>query len=49
MQACVTQGCKVDGILPGGLNVKRRAKDLYEQLSKEYGYSGNEVCLPWIG
>lgn len=50
MQACVTQGCKVDGILPGGLNVKRRAKDLYEQLSKEYGYSGNGglLAMDWV-
>lgn len=50
MQACVTQGCKVDGILPGGLNVKRRAKALYEQLSKEYGYSGNGglLAMDWV-
>lgn len=50
MQACVTQGCKVGGILPGGLNVKRRAKALYEQLSKEYGYSGNGglLAMDWV-
>lgn len=50
MQGCVTQGCKVDGILPGGLNVKRRAKALYEQLSKEYGYSGNGglLAMDWV-
>ncbi|MFC0820801.1 L-serine ammonia-lyase [Moraxella marmotae] len=50
MQACVAQGCKVDGILPGGLNVKRRAKALYEQLSKEYGYSGNGglLAMDWV-
>ncbi len=50
MQACVSQGYKVDGILPGGLNVKRRAKALYEQLSKEYGYSGNGglLAMDWV-
>lgn len=33
MQDCVTDGCHNDGILPGGLNVKRRAKAIYQQLS----------------
>ena len=35
MQDCVTQGCQNDGILPGGLDVKRRAQDLYAQLCAE--------------
>lgn len=34
MQDCVVEGCKNDGILPGGLKVKRRAPDLYKQLRK---------------
>lgn len=33
MQDCVVDGCQLDGILPGGLNVQRRAKAIYEQLS----------------
>ncbi len=33
MQACVRRGCQVDGILPGGMKVKRRAADLYQKLS----------------
>lgn len=50
MQSCVTQGCKKDGILPGGLNVKRRAKSLYDQLSKEYGKSadGGLLAMDWV-
>lgn len=32
MQDCVVAGCNNDGILPGGLKVKRRAPDLYRQL-----------------
>lgn len=32
MQDCVVEGCKNDGILPGGLKVKRRAPDLHRQL-----------------
>lgn len=33
MQECVNDGCRHDGILPGGLQVQRRAKAIYQQLS----------------
>ncbi|MEM1254588.1 MAG: L-serine ammonia-lyase [Cyanobacteria bacterium P01_H01_bin.21] len=33
MQACVERGCRTDGVLPGGLYVKRRAAELYRTLS----------------
>ena len=33
MQHCVNDGCRHDGILPGGLQVQRRAKAIYQQLS----------------
>lgn len=33
MQDCVNDGCHHDGILPGGLQVQRRAKAIYQQLS----------------
>lgn len=32
MRACVKKGCQTEGILPGGLNVKRRAAELYQKL-----------------
>ncbi|MGI9287345.1 MAG: L-serine ammonia-lyase [Pseudomonadales bacterium] len=32
MQDCVKNGCLNDGILPGGLKVRRRASALYQQL-----------------
>lgn len=52
MQACVRQGCKTDGILPGGLKVKRRAKALYDELSKEYGQAGHKdgslFAMDWV-
>jgi len=32
MQECVRNGCKHEGILPGGLKVQRRAPELYRQL-----------------
>jgi len=33
MQACVKRGCEVTGVLPGGMKVRRRAKDMYASLS----------------
>ena len=35
MQACVTRGCRTEGVLPGGLKVKRRAARLHRQLTNE--------------
>ncbi len=35
MQACVTRGCRTEGVLPGGLKVPRRAARLHRQLSSE--------------
>ena len=35
MQECVKAGCEQEGILPGGLKVRRRAPSLYKQLSEQ--------------
>ena len=35
MQECVTRGCHTEGVLPGGLKVKRRAARLHRQLTSE--------------
>lgn len=37
MEACQNRGLSTDGILPGGLKVRRRAKGIYEALKAEYG------------
>jgi len=34
MQDCVDAGCRTEGVMPGGLKVRRRAAGLYRQLSK---------------
>ncbi|PTX54818.1 L-serine dehydratase [Litoreibacter ponti] len=34
---CIDRGLRLDGILPGGLSVKRRAKNIHEQLRAEEG------------
>lgn len=37
MNACIDRGLSHDGILPGGLRVKRRAKKIHEALQAERG------------
>ena len=37
MTACIDRGLATDGILPGGLKVKRRAKGIHEKLLAERG------------
>lgn len=37
MNACIERGLAVDGILPGGLKVRRRAKAIHAQLLAERG------------
>lgn len=39
MHQCITKGCHNKGILPGGLNLKRRAPDLYNRLNEKHGVS----------
>jgi L-serine dehydratase len=36
MKDCVLRGCQQDGILPGGLNVRRRAKEMHQALSSAH-------------
>lgn len=35
MQDCVKRGCSIGGVLPGGLEVRRRAHNLHKELSKK--------------
>jgi len=37
MQACINRGLKLQGQLPGGLKVKRRASDVFAKLKGEHG------------
>ena len=37
MNDCIDRGLTSDGVLPGGLNVKRRAKGIYDALMAERG------------
>ncbi|HEX5791074.1 MAG TPA: L-serine ammonia-lyase [Luteolibacter sp.] len=50
MQACVQRGCENDGILPGGLKVKRRAKAIHERLvaNAESALRDPLTILDWV-
>ena len=50
MQECVNRGCRTEGLLPGGLKVKRRAPDLYRQLlaNPEAGLRDPLTALDWV-
>ncbi|MBA1201761.1 L-serine ammonia-lyase [Pseudomonas capeferrum] len=50
MQDCVDAGCHHEGILPGGLKVKRRAPALYRQLSEHPEASLRDALsvLDWV-
>ena len=36
MNGCIDRGLKVDGVMPGGLNVKRRARSIHDRLKDEW-------------
>jgi L-serine dehydratase len=42
MEACVAASLKREGVLPGGLKVRRRAPDWFERLKKESAHSREE-------
>jgi L-serine dehydratase len=47
MQACVQRGLETEGILPGGLNVRRRAPRLARKL-KEQGSADPLAPMDWV-
>ncbi len=48
MKDCMYRGCKTEGILPGGLNVKRRAAALNKKLLKETPYTDYDSWITLI-
>jgi L-serine dehydratase len=47
MEACVKRGCEREGILPGGLKVKRRAAALFRKL-KGSGVNDPLIIMDWV-
>ena len=50
MQRCVERGCHEEGVLPGGMKVKRRAAQLYRMLSSapEAGLRDPLTAMDWV-
>ena len=48
MRDCVYRGCNTEGVLPGILNVKRRAKKLTKELINGFEYSNKEEWFELI-
>ncbi|WP_461604774.1 L-serine ammonia-lyase [Aeromonas rivipollensis] len=49
MQGCVERGCRSEGVLPGGLKVKRRAPALYRQLCGETNFNKDPLMvMEWV-
>ncbi|HSN27290.1 MAG TPA: L-serine ammonia-lyase, partial [Kofleriaceae bacterium] len=49
MESCVKRGCEREGILPGGLKVKRRAAQLHRKLKADpRGTSDPLVIMDWV-
>ncbi len=49
MQACVERGCVSEGVLPGGLKVKRRAPRLFRQLRNDAELTNAPLgTLDWV-
>lgn len=50
MSACIDRGCQQGGILPGGLNVRRRAQTIYQHLTlaKEQSLKNPAEVMEWV-
>ena len=50
MQECVNNGIANKGVLPGGLNVERRANNLHQKLKKKSNKESDDplVILDWV-
>jgi L-serine dehydratase len=48
MQACVKRGCEREGILPGGLKVKRRAAAIHRKLKGDMRGSDPLLAMDWV-
>ena len=50
MRTCVKNGCQNEGILPGGMKVKRRAAELSRKMRNQpfLTYKDPLMCLDWV-
>ncbi|MGN0905110.1 MAG: L-serine ammonia-lyase [Alphaproteobacteria bacterium] len=50
MSACIDRGCRQRGLLPGGLKVRRRANDLYQNLLRRFENNASDPLdiMDWV-
>lgn len=50
MDACISRGCDTEGIMPGGLKVRRRAAQLHRQLLRQTDTLGDDsmTTMDWV-
>ncbi|AOE49581.1 L-serine ammonia-lyase [Kangiella sediminilitoris] len=48
MEECIKRGCNREGVLPGGLKVKRRAHGIYRKLKSENNTSDTLATMDWV-
>ncbi|MFT4768272.1 MAG: L-serine dehydratase [Glaciecola sp.] len=50
MDACIERGCRTEGIMPGGLKVRRRAAQLHRQLKSQSNDFGDPSLntMDWV-
>nr|BFF00004.1 L-serine ammonia-lyase [Streptoalloteichus tenebrarius] len=48
MQDCVNRGCQKEGVLPGGLKVRRRAAELHRRLTGEHYATDPLRVMDWV-
>ncbi|MCW2528790.1 MAG: L-serine dehydratase [Pseudonocardiales bacterium] len=48
MQDCVTAGCSSEGLLPGGLKVRRRAPELHRHLTSDLYATDPLRVMDWV-
>ncbi|GAA0489271.1 L-serine ammonia-lyase [Pigmentiphaga daeguensis] len=50
MEECVRRGCRKEGVMPGGLRVKRRAAEMYRKLTSqpEAGLRDPLSVIDWV-
>lgn len=48
MEGCIERGCRGEGLLPGGLNVRRRAGRMYRDLTGRPFFGDPLTVLDWV-
>lgn len=50
MRECIERGCQNEGTLPGGLNVRRRAPELFKKMSTQTATKNNQQTsvMSWL-